>query len=313
MQVTVTGGAGFIGTNLCRRLLATDGIDRVVVLDDLSTGFADNLADLAVDLRIANLLDPDAVAASVAGSAAVVHLGARPSVPRSLQDPVASHDANATGTVHVLEAARRSGSPQVIVASSSSVYGANPVLPKHEGLTPMPVSPYAASKLAAESYALAYQRSFDVPVLVLRFFNVFGPHQRAGHAYAAVVPAFLEAALQDRPLPVHGDGTQTRDFTSVDTVTQAITDAIVGRITADTPVNLAFGTRTDLLAVVALLEDVLGKPLAVEHQPPRPGDVPDSQADTTIFRSLFPAVEPVPLPAALATTADWMRSVLAAG
>lgn len=310
MQVTVTGGAGFVGTNLCRRLLGTEGIDRIVVLDDLSTGFAENLADLDVELQVASLLDPAAVDRSVAGSAAVVHLGARPSVPRSLQDPVASHAANATGTVNVLESARKAGSPQVIVASSSSVYGANPTLPKHEGLTPMPVSPYAASKLATESYALAYQRSFGLPVLAFRFFNIFGPNQRAGHAYAAVIPAFLDAALRNEPLPVHGDGAQTRDFTYVDTVTQIIAEAIVGRVTSETPVNLAFGTRTNLLTVIALLEDVLGRPLPVEHQPPRPGDVPDSQADTTIFRSLFPTIEPIELAPALAATAEWMRKVI---
>lgn len=310
MQVTITGGAGFIGTNLCRRLSAVDEIERVVVLDDLSTGFADNLDGVEVDLHVASLLDPVAVDRSVAGSDAVVHLGARPSVPRSLQDPVASHDVNATGTVNVLEAARRNGSPQVIVASSSSVYGANPTLPKHEGLTPMPVSPYAASKLAAESYALAYQRSFGVPVLAFRFFNVFGPHQRAGHAYAAVIPAFLDAALRDRPLPVHGDGSQTRDFTSIDTVTEIIAEAILTKTTHDTAVNLALGTRTDLLTVIALLEGIFGRSLPVEHHAPRPGDVPDSQADTTLFRSLFPTVAPIDLADALGATAAWMRSAI---
>jgi UDP-glucose 4-epimerase len=310
VQVTVTGGAGFIGANLCARLSRTDDIDRVVVLDDLSTGRADNLDGLDVDLRIGSLLDPVAVERAVRGSSAVVHLGARPSVPRSLEDPVASHEVNATGTINVLEAARANGAPHVIVASSSSVYGANPILPKREDLTPMPVSPYAASKLATESYALAYQRSFAVPVLAFRFFNVFGRYQRAGHAYAAVVPAFLDAALRRRPIPVHGDGTQTRDFTSVDTVASVIGDAIRRRVVSETPVNLAFGTRTDLLAVIALLEELFDRPLAVEHLPARRGDVRDSQADTSSFRSLFPDTESIELRPALADTAEWMRSVL---
>src|SRR5262249_11060375 len=157
---------------------------------------------------------------------AVVHLAARASVPRSLADPVASHLANASGTVEVLEAARRAGNLHVVVASSSSVYGANPTLPKHEGLATMPLSPYAADKLATESYALAYQHSFGLPALALRFFNVFGPLQPAGHAYAAVVPAFVAAALEGEPLIVHGDGKQSRDFTFVDTVTEAIADAV---------------------------------------------------------------------------------------
>ena len=312
MQVTVTGGAGFIGANLCRRLVGQPEVDRVVVLDDLSTGSAENLAGLDVELVIGTLLSTDDVDRAVRGAQAVVHLGARPSVPRSIQDPVASHDANATGTVNVLEAARHAGGPLVVVASSSSVYGANPTLPKHEGLTPMPVSPYAASKLAAESYALAYQRSFGLPTLAFRFFNVFGPLQLAGHAYAAVIPAFVDAALRGVALPVHGDGTQSRDFTYVDTVTEVITDAIVRRVHVDRPVNLAFGTRTDLNAVIALLEDLLGHELPVEHQPTRAGDVAHSQADNTALRDLFPDVVPTELADGLAATVAWMTAANAA-
>src|SRR5262249_38428039 len=161
----------------------------------------------------------------------VVHLAARPSVPRSIQDPMATHRVNATGTMEVLEAARRAGRPHLIVASSSSVYGANPGLPKHEQLATLPMSPYAASKLATRSYALAYQRSFDLPVLVFRFFNVFGPLQAASHAYAAVVPAFVSALLREEPLIVHGDGQQTRDFTFVETVARIIEAAIRRRVT----------------------------------------------------------------------------------
>jgi UDP-glucose 4-epimerase len=309
MQVTVTGGAGFIGANLCRRLVAHDAVDRVVVLDDLSTGSLDNLAGLDVELVEGSLLDPADVDRSISGTDAVVHLGARPSVPRSLQDPVASHDANATGTVNVLEAARRAGGPVVVVASSSSVYGANPTLPKHEGLTPMPVSPYAASKLAAEAYALAYQRSFGLPTLAFRFFNVFGPLQLAGHAYAAVIPAFVDAALRGEPLPVHGDGTQSRDFTFVDTVTEVLADAVVRPVTSDGPVNLAFGTRTDLNAVIVLLEDLLGRELPVATLPSRAGDVPHSQADNSALRALFPDVVPIDLRDGLAATVEWMASV----
>jgi UDP-glucose 4-epimerase len=195
----------------------------------------------------------------------------------------------------------------VIVASSSSVYGANPELPKHEGLVPRPMSPYAASKLATESYALAYGPSFDLPVLAFRFFNVFGPLQQPGHAYAAVIPAFVCAALRGEPLPVHGDGTQSRDFTYVDSLTAIVTEAIRDRVTSPTPVNLAFGSRTDLLTVIELLSDVLGTDLAVEHQPSRAGDVPHSQADTSRLRELFPSVEPVDLRAGLERTVAWMR------
>ena len=180
---------------------------------------------------------------------------------------MASHLANATGTVNVLEAARRTGA-HVVVASSSSVYGATPTLPKREDLPTRPMSPYAASKLATEAYTNAYVHSFGLATLALRFFNVFGPRQPAGHAYAAVVPAFVDAALAGRPLTIDGDGTQTRDFTFVDTVAAVLADAVVRRVTDPEPVNLAFGTRTDLLTLVELLEGMLGHPLEREHRPP---------------------------------------------
>lgn len=153
-----------------------------------------------------------------ASTDAVVHLAALPSVPRSLQNPLASHHANATGTLQVLEAACRAGGPHVIAASSSSVYGANPHLPKHEELVSAPMSPYAVTKLTTEAYLGAYHHSFDLPVLLLRFFNVYGPGQRADHAYAAVIPKWISATLSDQPVTIDGDGTQTRDFTYVGTV-----------------------------------------------------------------------------------------------
>ena len=201
---------------------------------------------------------------------------------------MATHLANATGTVSVLEGARRASNVHVIVASSSSVYGRNPTLPKREDLVPLPVSPYAASKLATEGYALAYQDSFGVPVLAFRFFNVFGPGQAAGHAYAAVVPAFVTAALAGRPLVVHGDGTQSRDFTFVGTVSALIADALARRVTHPESVNLAFGTRTDILTLAQLVADAVGVELAVEHTAPRAGDVAHSQADSARAARVVP-------------------------
>ncbi len=266
MKVVVTGGAGFIGANLSRVLLATDGIGEVVVLDDLSTGFRDNLAGLDVTFVAGSILDVDTLGSCINGATAVVHLAARPSVPRSVKDPVASHLANATGTVNVLEAARAAGDVQVIVASSSSVYGSNPVLPKHEDLATRPMSPYGASKLAAEAYTLAYGSSYGMRTLAFRFFNVFGPLQAAGHAYAAVIPAFVDSALRGVPLAIHGDGEQTRDFTYVDTVARVMTDAVVRGVGADEPVNLAFGTRTSLLDVIDLIEAELGAQLPEPHR-----------------------------------------------
>jgi UDP-glucose 4-epimerase len=308
MKVVVTGGAGFIGANLCRKLRATDGIDEIVALDDLSTGLKANLDGVPdVDLLVGSILDTDALDEACRGAGAVVHLAARPSVPRSLDDPMASHDANATGTAQVLEAARRAGNAHVVVASSSSVYGANPTLPKHEDLTPAPVSPYAASKLATESYALAWARSFGLPVLAFRFFNVFGPLQAANHAYAAVVPAFVAAGLEGVPLTVHGDGTQSRDFTYVGSVTSIISDALTQRITYDGPVNLAFGGRATLLELIALIEAELGHPVERAHTEVRKGDVPHSQAEPTRLNSLFPGTRPTPLVDGLRATVGWFR------
>jgi UDP-glucose 4-epimerase len=207
--------------------------------------------------------------------------------------------------MQVLEAARRHGLPQVVVASSSSVYGANPELPKREDMVAMPVSPYAASKLAGESAALSYGPSFGLPVLAFRFFNVFGPLQAADHAYAAVVPTFVAAALRGEPLPVHGDGTQTRDFTYVGTVAAVLVDAVLRSVTDPRPVNLAFGTRVSLLELIGVLEGQLGRDLPRHHAAPRAGDVRDSQADQSRLRSLFPDIRPVPLEDGVAATLAW--------
>ncbi len=314
MKVVVTGGSGFIGANLCRTLSAHDAIDEVVALDNLSTGFRTNLDGVDARLVEGDILQPADLDAVLDGARAVVHLAARPSVPRSVKDPVASHLANATGTINVLEAARRAGGDgpdgvQVIVASSSSVYGSNPALPKHEDLATRPMSPYAASKLATEAYTLAYQTTYGLPTLAFRFFNVFGPLQAAGHAYAAVIPAFVDAALRGVPLPVQGDGTQSRDFTFVDTVAAVICDAIVRRVASVEPVNLAFGSRTNLLEVISLLEAELGHPLEVEHLAPRVGDVPHSQAANDRLRALFPDIEAVSLTDGLRATVEWFRTL----
>lgn len=309
MKVVVTGGAGFIGANVCRALLATG--HEVVALDDLSTGASGNLAGTEAELVEGSILDPATLDAVLAGAGAVVHLAARPSVPRSIADPMASHRVNATGTMEVLEAVRRNGEPHLVVASSSSVYGSNPGMPKTEDLVPMPMSPYAASKLATESYALAHAAAFGLDVLAFRFFNVFGPLQPAGHAYAAVVPAFVDAALAGRPLPVQGDGHQTRDFTYVGTVAAVITQAVERRVGSDRPVNLAFGSRVSLRELADLLGRILGRELELEFGEARVGDVRDTQADQRRLRSLFPEVEPVDLESGLRQTIDWFRSLSA--
>lgn len=311
MRICVTGAAGFIGSHVCQRL--ADDHD-LIGIDDLSTGSMSNIAGLKIsnrklDFIHGSILDPSALREATAGADAIVHLAARPSVPRSIIEPVATHEANATGTLRVLEVAR-GNTAHVIVASSSSIYGANPTLPKHEGLLPQPVSPYAVSKLAAEQYSLAWQHSYGLPTLVFRFFNVFGPRQAPGHAYAAVIPAFVHAALRNEELVVHGDGTQSRDFTYVGTVADVIADAINRRVTCESPVNLAFGTRTSLLDLIAHMERLLGHAVNIRNTEPRAGDVAHSQADNTRLTSLFPDIEPISLEIGLEQTIDWMRSWL---
>ena len=308
MKVVVTGGAGFIGANLCRQLLLTEGVTEVLALDDLSSGYAANLAGTDARLVIGDFVDPDVLDDVVPGAAAIVHLGARPSVPRSIEDPLASHRANATGTLQVLEAVRRHGVAHVVVSSSSSVYGHNPTLPKREDLTPMPASPYAASKLAAESYALSHAACFGFGALVFRFFNVFGPLQAAGHAYAAVVPSFVAAALAGEPVVVHGDGGQTRDFTYVSSVCEVLAVAVRDRLVGERPVNLAFGGRATLLELLSVLEELLGHPIPRTHTETRAGDVRDSQADQTRLRALVPTIEPVGIEEGLRRTVDWFRA-----
>ena len=306
MKVVVTGGAGFIGSNLVRRL-ESEGVE-VAVLDDFSTGYRTNLEGTQCRVWTGSILDSRMLTEVVSDAHSIVHLAAVPSVPRSVNDPLASHEANATGTLRVLEAARREGS-HVVVASSSSVYGANPVLPKVEDLRPQPVSPYAVSKLAAESYALSYQRVYGLATLPFRFFNVYGPYQAAGHAYAAVIPAFVDAALRGEELSVHGDGGQTRDFTFVDTVTEVLAAAAIRRISSREPVNLAFGSRHSLLQVVDLLRSILNVDVSVRHVDPRAGDVRDSQADNHRLLELFPTIRPVPLRTGLTAAVRWMEAL----
>ncbi|WP_372727430.1 NAD-dependent epimerase/dehydratase family protein [Nocardioides sp.] len=309
MKVLVTGGAGFIGSNLCERLLADPTIEQVRVIDDLSTGFAENLSGLGVEFHEASILDVGALERASSGCDAIVHLAALGSVPRSIENPMATHDANATGTLNVLQAARRVGNAHVVLASSSSVYGANPRLPKSEDMLCQPMSPYAVTKLATEQYAMAFAKVYDLPVLPFRFFNVYGPKQRAGHVYAAVIPVFVDAAVRGVPLPVNGDGQQSRDFTYVGTVVDVLATAVTAQVTGG-PTNLAFGSRTSLLDLIALIEQGIGRSVEVEHRPARTGDVPHSQADNSVLRGLFPSLDPVPLEEGVRATIAWMEQTL---
>ena len=309
MKVLITGGAGFIGTNLAQHLLVQPQITEVRILDDLSTGFRNNLRLIPEASFVeGSILDESLLEAAVADVDSIVHLAARPSVPRSIAEPRAAHEVNATGTLNVLEAARAAGNIHTLVASSSSVYGANPSLPKHEDLATRPVSPYAASKLATESYTLAWQHSYGLPTLAFRFFNVYGPLQAAGHAYAAAIPTFIDAAMNDQPIPLHGDGTQSRDFTFVGTVAAVIARCVIERITSPQPVNLAFGSNISLNEVIDGIRRELRRPVAIDRLPSRTGDVKHSQADNSALMALVPGAKPVPFDEGLRATIDWFRS-----
>ncbi len=282
MLCVVTGGGGFIGSHLARALLAKGRAVRVV--DDFSTGRRP-LVPPGVELLEG---DVNAVAdAAVRGAELVFHLAALPSVPRSVERPVESHRATASGTLSILAAAERAGVRRVVLASSSSVYGDTPTLPKREDMSPDPLSPYAAAKLAAELYCRSWAAHSRLETVALRFFNVYGPGQDPSSAYAAVIPIFIDRLRAGKPMPVDGDGLQTRDFIYVADVAQALIAAgdapgLSGRV-----FNVAGGRPTSILEMGRTLAELLGRPAAFEFRPPRAGDVRDSYADAAAARAAF--------------------------
>jgi len=280
MKTCVTGGAGFIGSHLVDRLLA-DGHE-VAVLDDLSTGRRENLAEARARIRFleGDLRDPAAVADAVRGAAVVFHLAALAAVARSIDDPRLVTDVNVTGTLTLLLAARDAGVRRVVFASSSSVYGDTPTLPKVESMPLSPRSPYAATKAAGEAYVSAFQAAFGLEGVALRFFNVYGPRQSARSQYAAVVPRFVEAMEAGRPPTIYGDGLQTRDFSYVGDVVDAVVRAATAPRAPGEVMNVGGGgPATSVLDLAATIADVLGFRGSPIHEPPRPGDVRDSLAD----------------------------------
>ncbi|HET9061700.1 MAG TPA: SDR family oxidoreductase [Candidatus Binatia bacterium] len=281
----VTGGAGFIGSNIVEALVTSGAAVRV--LDNLANGKRENLAAFGdrVEWIEGDIRDPSVCQHAVRGASVVLHLAALGSVPRSIADPATSNDVNVTGTLNVLIAARDAGVKRVVFSSSSSVYGENPALPKREDLATLPISPYAVSKLAAESYTRVFSKVYGLETVSLRYFNVFGPRQRADSPYAAVIPLFMQSALDGRPLPINGDGLQSRDFTYVTNVVRANLLAATVPGVAGGTYNIACGERYSLLDIVDALAEAAGRSLTRDHRPPRAGDVRHSQADISAAAS----------------------------
>jgi UDP-glucose 4-epimerase len=305
----VTGGAGFIGSHVTERLVELGHEVRVV--DNLSTGRRENLAHLdgRVEVVVGDLVSPEVCRRAVDGIQVVFHVAALPSVPRSLADPWASHDANVNATVQLLLACKAAGVQRIVYSSSSSVYGDTPRLPKAETMEPLPRSPYAASKLSGEQYVLAFARAGIIPGVALRYFNVFGPRQDPASPYAAVIPLFLLGALRGRAVTVYGDGGQTRDFTYVGNVVDANllgakrpANAVSGQ-----PVNVGAGDRTSLNELLALISEVTGVEVEAEHLPPRPGDVRDSLASLARAKRVLRYTPRIKLREGLEATWQWIR------
>ena len=302
-KVAVTGGAGFIGSNLSARLIS-EGYD-LVVIDDLSTGLISNVDHKSCQFHQISITDLKALIHALKDCETIFHFAARGSVPRSIKNPVATNDVNATGTLNVLEVARTYGA-HVIFSSSSSVYGRNMQLPKDESMWLGPLTPYAASKLAAESYVQAYAAAYNVPTTLLRFFNVFGPRQRPDHEYAAVLPKWIWLAMQDKAIDVYGDGSASRDFTYVDTVLDIAMTAMKDKVLTEGAMNLAYGNRIFLNDTIEMLRKHFPD-LQVNYKPERLGDVKESQNSPALLKELFPKIQPMPFESALAETVNWLK------
>ena len=284
----LTGGAGFIGSNIAHRLVREG--KSVRILDNLSTGRAANLAGIESKLEFieGDLRRKEDVQLAVEGVRYIIHLGALPSVARSVEDPITTNDVNVGGTLNLLVAAREAGVERFVFSSSSSVYGDTPTLPKREGMMPMPLSPYALSKLAGEYYCRIYHRLHGLKTFSLRYFNVFGPRQDPKSQYAAVIPLFIDAIGSGRSPVLHGDGGQTRDFTYVDDVVSAnLACCTAPDSSAGEAYNVARGDRISVKDLALTIARLMGKEIQPVHGVRRSGDVRDSQADSTRERELL--------------------------
>jgi nucleoside-diphosphate-sugar epimerase len=311
MRYLVTGGAGFIGSNTVDELVRRG--HGVVVLDDLSSGKEENLADVRTKITFmkGSITDLEAVQKAMHQAEYVIHLAARTSVPRSVKDPIDTNHINVEGTLNVLVAARDNRVKRVVFAASSSAYGETPTLPKKESMQPVPISPYGVSKYVGELYARTFGQCYGLENVCLRYFNIFGPRQDPDSPYSGVLSRFATAFLQDEPPVVFGDGEQSRDFTYVENAVEANLLACEAPAVSGGVFNIGTGDRYTLNQTLDILRRVSGKKLQAKYEPPREGDIRDSQADITAAREFLCYEPSVRFEEGLERTYDWYREVSA--
>ena len=305
-QYLVTGGGGFIGSNIVRHLLSNG--KSVRILDDFSTGRRENLAGIEKDVDVieGDVRDESTLKKSLKDVQYVLHLAAIPSVVRSVENPLATNSVNVCGTLKLLIEARDAGAERVVFSSSSSVYGDTPTLPKQEDMNPSPRSPYALSKLAGEYYCRMFRDLYGLKTFALRYFNVFGPRQNPQSQYAAVIPRFIDALRNGRSPLIHGDGNQTRDFTFVEDVAAAnLCCCTAPESSAGSACNIGCGDRITINDLATRIASILGKNIPAVHDAPQPGDVRDSQADISRAKALIGWAPQFDLDAGLRRTVTW--------
>jgi|WetSurMetagenome_2_1015567.scaffolds.fasta_scaffold05411_8 nucleoside-diphosphate-sugar epimerase len=308
MRYIVTGGAGFIGSHIAEYLSANG--HEVIIFDDLFSGKKQNIRHLLDKKNVSfvegSVTDIHTLKKITDGTDGIFHEAAIASVPRSIKNPLATNEANVLGTLNVLITARDSGVKKVVFASSSSVYGDTPVLPKQEDMKPLPISPYAVSKLTGEYYCRVFSSTYHLPTVCLRYFNVFGPRQDPHSEYAAVIPKFITSILKNQPPVIYGDGKQSRDFTYVQDVVQANIRAMERDV--EGVFNIAYGERHTLNELASTIMEITGKQMKPDYEPVRQGDILHSLADITAARSLLGYSPEYTFKSGLQETVSWFRN-----
>jgi nucleoside-diphosphate-sugar epimerase len=311
MRYLITGGAGFIGSNIALELIKRG--DQVRILDNFSTGRRENLEPLRgqVDLIEGDIRDFWTVAETMVGVDYVLHQAALPSVVRSVKNPLTSNAVNIDGTLNVLEAARQAGVKRVVCASSSSVYGESPTLPKVETMKLDPLSPYAVTKLTCEGYCRVYYRLYGLETVALRYFNIFGPHQDPNSQYSAVIPRFVKAIIMGQQPVIYGDGEQSRDFTFIGNAVSANLKACTAPNAAGKAFNIACGERFTLNQTLEFIQQILGRTTAARHVDPRPGDIRHSLADISAAKADLGYTVDFDFKSGLKETVTWFANIFA--